>query len=218
MICKENLFAIKNPCKTINNLRICNNNNLIDIANDKCIPNLLKGKKSHCTVTNGFHIPKVESVIPGLLMLNEFNDSLEINGEQLNLRGTYIIRYQNTSIKVGNQEYSLTETIQYKPLPAIIRAPSTMSYEKTLTLQSLEQLHLNNTSIIKLLERKQIRGFAISLISIALIIFIIIATIIYKYLKSIKSAKTDKSLPSQPTVQIIDKNPSFVITNADVRN
>lgn len=218
LICNQNVLAIRKPCKTINDVRICNDDNVSDMTNDECLPNLLKGKKSHCTITNGFHIPKVESIIPGLLLLNEFNDTLQINNELMSLKGTYLIRYQNTTINIADKEYSFTETIRYKPLPAIIRIPSIDSFEDTLTLQSLEQLHINNTSVIKLLEKKQVSSFAVSVSFSVLIVFILVAVIICKYLRIKKSNQTNISSPIPATIQIIDDNPAFIIANADVRN
>lgn len=146
--CNETIVAITKKCKTFNDLKICYKNDVLDITNSKCLPNLLKGRKSYCPTTSGFHIPEIESVIPGLVMLNEFNGTIQVNEEQINLTGTYLIQYRNTSLKIADQEYSFTETVQFKPLPAIIRAPSINSYEEILSLEMIKDLEIRNRNKI----------------------------------------------------------------------
>ncbi|XP_065356226.1 probable cyclin-dependent serine/threonine-protein kinase DDB_G0292550 [Calliphora vicina] len=69
-----------------------NNNNRIK-NNDTCVTNLLRGN----TATNNNHIPTIEEIAPGLILLNQHNGTVYINNEPRTFIGTYLLQYQNTS-------------------------------------------------------------------------------------------------------------------------
>ena len=43
----ETIFGIKTPCKMVNNIAICQHNDLMDITNTTCISNILKKRHAH---------------------------------------------------------------------------------------------------------------------------------------------------------------------------
>lgn len=153
LICNNSTFGIKNPCKSYNKLTICSINNLENINNDTCITNLLRSRTSNCTLVNNNYMPTVEEIGPGILLLNQFNDTVYINDEPRNLSGTYILQYHNASIIVENKTYNYFQMMDVQPLPPVLQPRSPGStIEETLTLESVKELHLKNTKAIGLLD------------------------------------------------------------------
>lgn len=105
LLCNNSTFGIKYPCKSYNKLTICNRINVENINNDTCLTNLLRSHTSNCTLINDAHIPTVEEIVPGILLLNQINDTIYINEEPRNLSGTYILQYHNASIVVEDKTY-----------------------------------------------------------------------------------------------------------------
>lgn len=103
LICNNSTFGIRNPCKSYNKLTICNTEDVKNIDNDTCVTNLLRSHTSNCTLINNNHIPTVEEIAPGTLLLNQLNDTVHINDQPRNLTGTYVIQYHNVSIIVANK-------------------------------------------------------------------------------------------------------------------
>lgn len=72
----EELYGITKKCKTYNYLSICKSQNIVDIRNNTCIPNLLKSQPATCNTMNNQHIPTIDEISTGVLLLNHFTGLL----------------------------------------------------------------------------------------------------------------------------------------------
>lgn len=169
--CENNIYGIKTNCKIYNSLSICLYKNLVDLRNSTCIPNLLSSQHPSCQLINNQHIPEIEEITPGLLFLNQYNGSITINDEIMTLEGTFLIRYQNTSIKISNRTYTSKEISTYMPLPALLQPTSTLQgVEEILSLQMMKELNINNTDHIDLLQTHNKITFGINMLLTILVV------------------------------------------------
>lgn len=115
----------------------------------------MRGDTANCTLTNNDHIPTVDEIAPGLILLNQHNGTIYINNEPRNLIGTFLLQYQNVTITVANKDYNYFQLTEAKPMPAILqsRVPGS-AIEEVLTLETVKELNLNNTKHIDFLVTK----------------------------------------------------------------
>lgn len=172
------VYGITSNCKTINSLSICDQKNVLDISNTPCVPNLLNSRPPKCHQTNSQHIQSVEEISEGLILLNQYNEEIVINNETQKLNGTYLIKFSNASIIIGNMKFIANEKSTIQVLPAILQhTPEEDEYREILSIQLLRDLNINNTKTIELLQQdtftNQSMGIGISSISIIIVIIII---------------------------------------------
>lgn len=79
IMCNNSVIEIKKPCKMIFDISICGNENLVNVTSSKCLPNLLSGISSTCPTSNDQHIATITELSPGLIMLNGYNGSIEVD-------------------------------------------------------------------------------------------------------------------------------------------
>lgn len=178
--CKNSTFGIQKDCKSYNKLTICNINNVKQLNNDSCITNLLKSQPSNCTMIKNSNIPTVEEILPGMILLNQFNDSVYINDEQHDLSGTFILQFRNASITIENNTYNYFQVTEFEALPAILqpRLPGS-KIEEVVTLETVKELNINNAKAIDLLDIRNKWSSATSL-GLSVIAFIVIMFIVTK--------------------------------------
>jgi len=78
--CKRQLFAMKNPCDSHNDKTICHSENLLDLSNDTCVNALLNLREPESKMINNQHIPDFEEILPGTILLNNFNGPVSLDG------------------------------------------------------------------------------------------------------------------------------------------
>lgn len=194
---KEKIYGIEKECKDYIRIKICKNNQIIDLRNDTCITRIINGLNSTCTTTNGHHILRVEEIKLGVLLLNSFNGNIEINSEIRNLTGTHLINYHNATIKVNGKTYSNFEAIPLQAIPAILQSrPLTKFHEDLPSLESLTELHIKNTRKIGNLKLLTMTSGTLSISAIAVIICI--TMILYLPRKKNQLEITTKQTPRVP--------------------
>lgn len=199
LMCNNSTYGIKNTCKSHNKLTICNIQDIENIDNDTCVTNLLQGNAANCTLTSNNLIPTIEEITPGLILLNQYNGTVYINNEPRNLVGTYLLQYQNVTITVANKVYNYFQLTEAKPIPAIFqsRLPGS-AIEEVLTLETVNELNLNNTKYIDLLDTKNRWN---SIITIGL--FIICISLIAKiWTTKTHHVEVRDVVTSTPSVQV----------------
>lgn len=153
--CNESFFAIKNDCKSFNDMTICNRDKLVELKEDNCITSLIKNRIGNCTQINNEHIPTIEEIGSDLLLLNQYNGKLKVNDEEINLNGTYLIKYHNATIKINDREFYSKEISGNKPLPAFMQPKSTsFKTEEVLSLERLSKINIGNIKRLEALENK----------------------------------------------------------------
>lgn len=149
----EEIFAIVKDCKTYNYLSICNHNNIIDISNCTCISNLLKSLHATCKEISNQNVASIDEISPGLILLNQFTGILNMKNETYNLNGTFLVKFDNTTITINNRSFTSKEISTFQALPAILQpTPREKKYRQLLSLELMKELHINNTNEIQLLE------------------------------------------------------------------
>lgn len=181
-------YGLKNICKAYNFMSICKPQDIVDLTNTTCIPNIMKSTKATCSVINNHHLPQIEEISTGIVILNGFNGSIAIGPTEQHLDGTFLIKFHNTSIIVNEQIFTSKEESNHHILPAIFQlTPEEKQYRKFLSLEMMDELHINNTNQIELLQSETtVHRFTM----IGIIAFIITLTIITLYLKSMKNNTT----------------------------
>lgn len=179
IICNNKIFGKKSKCEEHNQIKICTKRNIVDISNSTCIPHLLKSRPSNCITINNQHIPTVQELLPGIILLNQFNDTIRIDKEEIDLTGSFAIQYHNSTITIDNQTFLSKEISSGKPLPAILQPNSTLTAEEELlSLEMMKELHLKNIDYIETLKRKgltaSIANFGISGITLILMAILVV--------------------------------------------
>lgn len=221
--CNNKIFQIKNDCIQFNKLCICKNENLIDISETNCIPSLLKSKNHNCTLINNQHVPAVQELYQGIILLNQFNGILEISDNKTyRLSGTYLIQFHNETIIIENRTFISKEMSILKPLPAVLQLSSNKSLtEEVLSLEMMKKLQVNNIDELNSISTKGNVMFSTNIfLSIALIISVLL--IMYKIRAKSDSdinvitmvnekVKPSASISEEPTLQ--ESSQRFCSTN-----
>uniref|UniRef100_A0A0K8V7Z2 Uncharacterized protein n=1 Tax=Bactrocera latifrons TaxID=174628 RepID=A0A0K8V7Z2_BACLA len=151
--CEKGIYGIENYCKKYNFLQICLSNNVVDLSNDTCINNLLKSRLPNCMEVDNQHIPTIEEMGPGKILLNKYNGEISINNESTFLNGTLIILYTNVTIVINGKKFYNEERTASKPLTAILQPSSApLNIEEFLSLEMLKQLNFHQKKEVSLLE------------------------------------------------------------------
>jgi len=152
---KNNMFGIKNFCKTINNITICKQNDIVNISNSTCIPNILKSLKSSCNIINNQHVAEIDEISPGIILLNQFNGIVENGNISHPINGTFLINFYNTTVKINGQSFIARERPHLQILPAILQ-PTTngQEFRELLSLEFMKEVQINNTKTISIMQGK----------------------------------------------------------------
>lgn len=178
--CNGSIFEVISKCKTYNEVSICKEENFNNITKSKCLPNLLTGAASVCTKTNAQHIPPIEEISPGILLLNSYNGSLSLDEKLVNIQGTFLIKFHNVKIRIDGRTYDNKQISLANPLPAIIQ-PGNISanFEEILSLKMLKELHSSNTKEIETLQTEYRTSMFGSIVIGSLILIVIIIKVFH---------------------------------------
>ncbi|XP_075157913.1 uncharacterized protein LOC142231180 [Haematobia irritans] len=188
------------------------------IFNDPCIPRIINSQKSSCTYTNSKHIPQIENLNQGVILLNDYNDSILINEAKRNLAGTILIKFMNSTITAQGKMYRNLEAPKVKIISAMLQpTPEEENLENLLTIESLNELHLNNTHELQTIKLGTVINGS------STIILILLASIIgFIILRASKTSpnmnrtianKQEIQFPNAPTVILANRTPSNLRLN-----
>lgn len=154
-------------------------------------------KSSNCSVIDNRHIPTIEEITPGVILLNQFNETVYINNEPQQLSGTYILQFHNTSIRILDKSYNFFETSHLQPLPAILQPRLTdPNIEETLSLELVKELQVNNTEAIDQLTSRNKWGLTINVGFTSIAITLVVCLL----LKNKPFAKKKTLIISSPVI------------------
>lgn len=191
--CKnKKLYEIVKNCKEFNELCICNQNEINDISNNNCIPKLLASNDHECPIINSEHIPTIDEISSGNILLNQFNGTIKtLNGQSWEINGSFLVQFNNETLIINGKNYTTKEISTLVPLPAVLQLLSNSSRtEEILSLQRIKELHLQNTkSLSKISFKEKIFSFTNIAISIC-----IIAIIVPLYITKLRKNPTQVSV------------------------
>ena len=211
---KNNIYGIEKQCKDYNRISICSNNQIIDLRNETCISRIIYGLNSTCITTNGHHIPRVDQVKPGVLLLNNFNGSVEINSKTRNVTGTHLINFYNSTIKVNGKIYSNYESFPLEPMPPVLQPnPLTKLHINIPSLESLNELHIKNTRKISKLNTLTVTSGTVSISAITILIgIVLILYLSWKKNQNQIKVTTEQPITISPTTEnnLDTKQPTYI--------
>lgn len=200
---ENEIYGIIGNCKNYNFINVCKSSEIIDISKTSCIPNLLKSANSTCNIVNNQHVPTTEEIAPGVLFLNQFSGSVQIGNSSYNLNGTFLIKYRNISIMANGRNFTSSEISTTKILPAILQpTPVGKEYRQLLSLEMINELHINNTHKISLIQAEQFKYSIATFGTFSIFILIFSIFIIRNTCKNNKQIRitTEPSNFPQPTI------------------
>ncbi len=170
-------FAAQNPCIKVNGIFVCQENNLTDLEGDECVPNILKQANATCDFFNTHTSNEITEIEDGILLLNNYNGTITSScAEPTMIKGTFIIKISNCTIQLGNRIYhNQDKVVALVEDSKFHRSPALGKIDNKLSLEYLEDLHINNTKQIRRLESANIwlPSTHISLSSICIIAAVI---------------------------------------------
>ncbi|XP_049306041.1 retrovirus-related Env polyprotein from transposon gypsy isoform X2 [Bactrocera dorsalis] len=107
--CNEEYYGIEKDCKIINEIKICKQTQIVNLENENCTKNLIRNKPYKCTVTNTEHVKNIVEINNGLILLNSFEGNITTNNNSRKLRGSYLIRIFNETIRINNMNFTTLE-------------------------------------------------------------------------------------------------------------
>lgn len=126
----------------MNNVAICKRENYSNITDTRCLPKILKGQPSVCTTINNQHIASAEEILPGILLLNQFQGVITTENKEINLQGSFLIKYHNTTITIANQTYANEEISIVNPQPVIAQSVNASTdFEEIISLEMLKEIY-----------------------------------------------------------------------------
>lgn len=143
--CNEKYYGMETDCKSINDIKICKQDEIIDLEKEHCIRNLLENKPYDCIVTNTEHIKNIEEISNGLILLNGFKGNIFIKNYEKKINGTYLIKIVNDTVRINDLSFTAVETLSLRPLPALIKhSDSRSEFEEILSLKFMKELNIKN--------------------------------------------------------------------------
>ncbi|XP_033154952.1 uncharacterized protein LOC117137558 [Drosophila mauritiana] len=106
-----------------------------------------------CIRINNQHIPTIDEIAPGVILLNKFSGKISVNGTTSTLNGSFVISFSNTTIEIDEQAFTNKYTVHHQPMPAILQTEMTIkNLEEKLSLEFVKELNINNTKTLELLK------------------------------------------------------------------
>ena len=82
---------------------------LLDISYDNSITKIILSKRSICAKSNIHHILHIEEIANGIILLNDNSKTISTKRIICKLNGTFIINFDNATIKINNKIYQNVE-------------------------------------------------------------------------------------------------------------
>lgn len=157
--------------------------NLIEIKDD-CINNIIKFKEAKCN-TVMCNNQEIEEIIPGMIILknvDNLNVTQNCNKGTINLKGNFLIRFENCRIEIGNDIFTNANIKVYDSLILPNFVTKIKEY-KTLPKIELKELYLKQLDNEKNVEEIVVKNRNNKVISFGtdIIITIIVITLILTY-------------------------------------
>lgn len=154
-------YLIRDDCQEIKEEIICDKNQVENVSQDICYSKILKGVSGRCDYTEDKSTKILKRISNNHLLLKGNNTLMESNCgiPPRNLSGTIIVYFRNCTIKIegipfNNIEYYNKEPPLIIPLYGIEILPNHI--ESNLTLQKLNEIHLQTREHLLQLHRKQL--------------------------------------------------------------
>lgn len=194
---KNDMYGIIDNCKTTNSLSICNRNNIVNLKNSSCIPNLLNSLNSTCNKINNQHINTIDEISEGIILLNQFKGTINIEDVPYKLNGTFLLKFHNTTVHINERNFISKEIPTFQILPPILQpTPNEKEHREFLSLEMMKEIQIENTDQINLVRSENDVHRLINYSLTTLILISIVITISIKLFKNRKP--TNKEVKTDP--------------------
>jgi Gypsy protein len=149
----DEFWAVTSKCSQVNGIYMCERKNLRSMAKDECIPNILRQRNATCDFTNSHHVNNVEEIANGIILINNYNANIASTcSAPRKIEGTFIIKFRNCTITIDKMKFEYSERPPVKIKEATFQMdPNIRNVTKLLSLQYLDELHLNHTKHLELI-------------------------------------------------------------------
>lgn len=157
----KNIQYFDEVCTKIEDMYYCKESPYQESTNNsKCIGCLIQNRPAECQLTEQLYISEIIQPEPNYILLidapeTKINSSCEFN--QLKIKGTKLIHFENCSIEINNVIYLDHISSHWDDVHIYPSMPITVNYSSTiedLKLQKLKSYHIDNRKAIELLEIK----------------------------------------------------------------
>ncbi|XP_054745757.1 uncharacterized protein LOC129250141 [Anastrepha obliqua] len=130
---KQLTYGIKNSCLHLATAMVCKQEALDLLAEEECLPRLLKGGQTSCRYEIGMDTT-IEVLKEDTIFLDNFNGSIWSGGIPKHLSGSYILQMENETITINNQSYWSTSSSGVQVLPPVLSTITNRSLALNLNL------------------------------------------------------------------------------------
>jgi hypothetical protein len=186
-----------NRCTYAEANKICNTNDLTDISEDTCIPQLIRNQKAKCNHTKVASRKTVNLIEPGMMIVNPI-DKLEIQNDcgaaNQSVRSPMLIVYEGCTIIVNDAKF-INTNINLLPTPVLLPFTDDLLDERKISpdIDTLHDLHIKNLEKIDHMSNNRITFHLLTITN--LVITVVIITVIIVYARRNKTYKVDKDIP-----------------------
>lgn len=171
-----NVLQITQSCKQIQQLTICEKNQVVDKTSDTCIQDTIFKAQASCEYKKVSRNNKITQVTPTAILIEAANTTLINNCEDkppIKLLGSFVIDFSNCSITIENDKF-VDLTIRNISIPKLI------TWWKPEILNSKNKLNITRLNLSKLThisDNKRNEDWTPPLYTALIIILLILVTI-----------------------------------------
>lgn len=179
----EKIFSFEEKyCNYMSNIILCDETTLTDISETSCIPKLFTGENASCQLTSNKDHPVIEKIQEGIIILNNYENTIETDCNGSNktksLNGTFVIKFHNCTVNLNGQIFQAKIKSNLEPQQKVYNYVKDIKH--IISLETLHELHMNNTKTIETLERNEVHHrINIIIINASLLIIIIIIPLLF---------------------------------------
>lgn len=180
---EDTIFAIKSKCKEYTDVTLCERKQLIEISDNQCESQLLKGRTGKCLVIEKYPQTEIVTLSRGTILVKAMSENVSINStcrtHPNSLKGIFQITYHNCSIYVKNELYENYEIEFHHPIiiPLQPHMIQTLHIERHVDLAELHKQHTTNRDHLQTIDLTHKMGFG--MISSTVLIMAICLSIFY---------------------------------------
>lgn len=140
--CSDASYPISD-CVKATNIQICKP------FNSTCLFDLLNNNTATCPTENSHHIPSVDKLEEGVIILNDVFPTIIEEGHNITVKGTFLIMFK-TTVKINYTKHSVEKKATlYEAHPPKMVSLKILDHENKISLPYLHKLNIDNTNIIQ---------------------------------------------------------------------
>ena len=174
-----------------------------------CVSSLLSNSTALCSSTSAFHIPPIQILDDGILILNNVQANIKEEGAELNrVNGTFVVLYEN-SVFIDNVEYVNNKKSSY--MSPQVPMSQRLNITEHVSLLSLPYLHhvssKNVEHIMNLQQNATSQSVVMYILFIStILVVIIIGSLLVAFKKQSDELKTKlRERQVQQTIEMIER-------------